>query len=81
MAPHVLIIIQPAREARGLFIAAKCVKSQNHPPFYTMKSQGLANSQGPNRGQTKKPLDYTCSKGGPLWKMRNIKVQDTESIH
>ena len=26
----------------GLFIAAKCVKSQNHPPFYTIKT-GQAN--------------------------------------
>ena len=33
---HILRIKSP-RLRLGLFIAAKCVKSQNHPPFYTMK--------------------------------------------
>ena len=31
------LAIRGARLRLGLFIAAKCVKSQNHPPFYTIK--------------------------------------------
>ena len=30
--------IKSPRLRLGLFIAAKCVKSQNHPPFYTINS-------------------------------------------
>ena len=33
---HILRIKSP-RLRLGLFITAKCVKSQNHPPFYTIK--------------------------------------------
>ena len=34
---HELYKIKSPRRCLGLFIAVKCVKSQNHPPFYTMK--------------------------------------------
>ena len=37
---HILRIKSP-RLRLGLFIAAKCVKSQNHPPFYTIKRRTL----------------------------------------
>ena len=33
----VILRIKSPRLRLGLFIAAKCVKSQNHPPFYTIK--------------------------------------------
>ena len=37
---HISRIKSPWR-CLGLFIAVKCVKSQNHTPFYTIKCSGL----------------------------------------
>ena len=55
---HILRIKSP-RLRLGLFIAAKCVKSQNHPPFYTMKRNCSYVSRG-DQNKTRKVPEATC---------------------
>ena len=77
---HILRIKSP-RLRLGLFIAAKCVKSQNHPPFYTIKSHFWLFTHFANKKPLASPRAFYCckmckkSKITPLFIFWNTRVR------